>query len=437
MTHTSAATLRTPSDTLALGFLSLYVIIFQALLYGIPRLLAEPPPTSMALPLLSVGVAAGVVLGVALVPRLRRYSPWLQIFNAVVALSVVQVLALRSGSSPFYLALSLAAVYGTPLTFARLNTWLWALGLVCVASFGVAVMQDAFTQPEAAVVPLFFGANSLLATALIFGRERLLTRGRRTGDAMVSMPVPERLSDERTSDLVLAREIQTSLLPAPMPTWPAFELVCYSQPARDVGGDFYSYYAWSERHVALAVGDVSGKGVAAALLMAASLSLVNTAYTRRVQPQRRVARLDRQVMAYTQPREQNCALCYLELEGTLLTVVNAGGVAPYIRRANGTVEETQAWGFALGHGLGSQVGYQAVQRSMARGDMVVIVSDGVLEARNARGALWSFDRLEQAIASGPGTSAAAMRTHLLKRLAKYTGRVELQDDITIVVLRVR
>ena len=138
MTHTSAATLRTPSDTLALGFLSLYVIIFQALLYGIPRLLAEPPPTSMALPLLSVGVAAGVVLGVALVPRLRRYSPWLQIFNAVVALSVVQVLALRSGSSPFYLALSLAAVYGTPLTFARLNTWLWALGLVCVASFGVA-----------------------------------------------------------------------------------------------------------------------------------------------------------------------------------------------------------------------------------------------------------------------------------------------------------
>jgi serine phosphatase RsbU (regulator of sigma subunit) len=284
-------------------------------------------------------------------------------------------------------------------------------------------------------VPLFYAANYLIATALVFGRDRLMLGRGQSHGALAATRARERVTEELTSDLVLAREIQMSLLPEPTPGWTSVELVCYSQPARDVGGDFYSYYAWSERHVAVAVGDVSGKGVAAALLMAAGLSLVNSSYTRKAQPQRRVARLDRQMMAYTKPREQNCALCYVELDGQLLTVINAGGIAPYIRRASGAVEATDAWGFALGLGLGAQTEYQPVQLHLGRGDLVVIVSDGVLEARNVRGTMFSFGRLEQAIAAGPSSSAAAMRSHLLKRLAKFTGRVEPHDDVTIVVLR--
>ncbi len=254
------------------------------------------------------------------------------------------------------------------------------------------------------------------------------------------------MADRLHGDLVLAREIQQSLLPAPTPKWPDLKVVCYTQPAFEVGGDFYAYHASSQARVLLnryilAVGDVSGKGVSAALLMATSLSQFNASLSLKLTPTERLAYLDKALLPYTKPWRQNCALCYVELVGIntvrpVLKAVNAGCIPPYLKHADGSVEWADIGGFALGQGLGAQMGYQEIRRLLSKGDMIVLTSDGLVEACNAASEMFGFERLEQAIINGPSTSAAAMLKHLKAEIAAHVGEAEPHDDITIVVVQV-
>ncbi len=127
-------------------------------------------------------------------------------------------------------------------------------------------------------------------------------------------------TDRLRSDLALAREIQKGLLPEPPPAWDGLELRCFSKPALEIGGDFYTYKASSNPRALLskyvvAVGDVSGKGVSAALLMATALSRFEASLSLRLGSAEVLAHLDRALMPYTKPRRQSCALCYLEIVG--------------------------------------------------------------------------------------------------------------------------
>ncbi|HXV42263.1 MAG TPA: PP2C family protein-serine/threonine phosphatase, partial [Anaerolineae bacterium] len=230
------------------------------------------------------------------------------------------------------------------------------------------------------------------------------------------------MADRLHSDLVLAREIQQSLLPPPAPNWPDLEVVCYTQPAFEVGGDFYAYHASRQARVLLnkyivAIGDVSGKGVSAALLMATSLSQFDASLSLKLTPTKRLAYLDEALMPYTKSRRQNCALCYVELVGIntvrpVLKAVNAGCIPPYLKHADGSVEWADIGGFALGQGLGAQMGYQEISHLLSKGDMVILTTDGLVEASNSTPEMFGFERLEQAILTGPNSSAAAMLDHL-------------------------
>ncbi|MCL4301525.1 MAG: SpoIIE family protein phosphatase [Anaerolineae bacterium] len=254
------------------------------------------------------------------------------------------------------------------------------------------------------------------------------------------------MADRLQGELVLAREIQQSLLPPPTPRWPDLEVVCYTQPAFEVGGDFYAYHASIKARVllnkyVLAIGDVSGKGVSAALLMATSLSLFDASLSLKLPPTELLAYLDEALLPYTKPRRQNCALCYVELVGVntvrpMLKAVNAGCIPPYLKHADGSVEWAGIGGFALGQGLGAQVGYQEIRHLLAKGDMVILTTDGLVEASNTIPEMFGFERLEQAILAGPTSSARAMLDHLKAVLASYVGQAEPHDDITIVVAQV-
>jgi len=254
------------------------------------------------------------------------------------------------------------------------------------------------------------------------------------------------MADRLRSDLVLAREIQQSLLPPPAPRWPDLEVACYTQPAFEVGGDFYAYHASTQARVLLnkyilAIGDVSGKGVSAALLMATSLSQFDASLSLKLTPAKLLVYLDQALLPYTKSRRQNCALCYVELVGIntvrpMLKAVNAGCIPPYLKHADGSVEWAAIGGFALGQGLGAQMGYQEIRHLLAKGDMIILTTDGLVEASNTRSEMFGFGRLEQAIISGPTSSAAAMLEHLKTEIATYVGEAEPHDDITIVVARV-
>jgi PAS domain S-box-containing protein len=239
--------------------------------------------------------------------------------------------------------------------------------------------------------------------------------------------------------LNLAQEMQRSLLPFPHPNWSEVDVICFNAPADDVGGDFYQYARHNNKFI-MAVGDVSGKGISAALLMAISLSQFDASLLLDLSPRERMAHLDRTILPYTQPKKQNCAMCYVELEIILskhqIHIVNAGGIPPYIKRANGKVEFYEMGGFALGQGLGMITGYQVHTIELLSGDMVILTSDGVIEANNPQGQMLGFDTFAQMVQHGTATTPTEMLDYLKKKLFTFIDNAKQHDDMTIIVVQV-
>jgi len=249
------------------------------------------------------------------------------------------------------------------------------------------------------------------------------------------------LNDQMRDELALARQMQYSLLPPPHPDWPLIDIICYMTPANEVGGDFYDYYKTDQGRFVVAVGDVSGKGVSAALLMATSIAQFDATSTLNLSPRECMVYLDNAIRPYTQPRRQNCALCYVEIvspqgsAGTL-RVVNAGCIPPYIKRRTGGVEHLDAYGFALGQGLGAEMGYKEVALNLYPGDTVILVSDGVIEANNGVGEMLGFDRFHQMIDQVSAETVEVTLEQIKEAVFHFIGEAEPHDDITIVVMRV-
>ncbi len=250
------------------------------------------------------------------------------------------------------------------------------------------------------------------------------------------------------ADLELARDIQQGLLPAAEPEWEALDLLCYCKPASEIGGDFYAYHESNNAKVllnkyVLAVGDVSGKGVSAALLMATALSRFDASFARPIGAAERLALLDQALTPYTKPRRQNCALCCVEIVGVntvhpMLRTANAGCIPPFVKSVDGSVEWVMSEGPPLGCGLGAKSGYAEISKPLAKGDLVVLLSDGAVECRDEKGELFGFERFEEAIATGPADSAEALLEHLriaVESFCSSSGGLP-HDDVTLVVARV-
>ena len=264
-------------------------------------------------------------------------------------------------------------------------------------------------------------------------------------------------NERMQNELSLAQTIQYGLLSAPHPNWSNLNVVCYTTPASKIGGDFYAYHMFDTQRYTLAIGDISGKGVSAALLMATSLSLFDATLSQDFSPTERLVHLDEVITPYTKPHTQNCAMCYLEIilrptsnpstmpRSTLplqteivgsLHIVNAGCIPPYIKHKNGSVTWPQIGGFALGQGLGSQIGYKQINLNLAKGDMIILTSDGAAEAKNKANELLGFEQLEQMIKHGPQSNPEKMLDHLKKSIFSFMGETEQYDDLTIVVIEI-
>jgi len=210
--------------------------------------------------------------------------------------------------------------------------------------------------------------------------------------------------------------------------------------AREMGGDLYAYHAFDSNRFAVTLGDVSGKGMPAALLMAVSMASFQAVVGQGLTPSELLAHLDQTIAPYTATTGQNCALVYVEIrleaDQARLCVANAGCMAPLVRRADQSVLWSEAYGTPLGTRLSSEFGYQEFKLTLSPGDLVILTSDGVVEAINAHHEMFGFERLEEAVAIGPTTSAAAMLDHLKAQVAAFIDGAEPNDDLTIVVVQV-
>jgi serine phosphatase RsbU (regulator of sigma subunit) len=311
---------------------------------------------------------------------------------------------------------------------------------------------------SAAVLALGFTAYTIRVANIQAQREKLkVLVAERTAELSQANEHLRTLTDRLQQELTTAHEIQRSLLPPPRPNWPSLDVVCYSTSAREVGGDFYAYHAFDPPlslsplrgeieggKCAIALGDVSGKGMPAALLMAVSLASFQSVIGQALTPAELLAQLDAALVPYTRTRFlQNCALCYVEITRTpagdqsgFLRAANAGCVAPLVRRANGALEWVDIGGPPLGIGLSDSTSYIETTLVLQPGDLVILTSDGVIEAMNAAREIFGFERLERVIAAGPQTSAEAMLAHLRTAVLAFTAGTELHDDLTIVVVQV-
>jgi serine phosphatase RsbU (regulator of sigma subunit)/anti-sigma regulatory factor (Ser/Thr protein kinase) len=233
-------------------------------------------------------------------------------------------------------------------------------------------------------------------------------------------------------ELQVAQLIQQNFLPKSTPEIAGWEVAAYYRPARTVGGDFYDFIEFPDGRLGIVIGDVTDKGVPAALVMAATRSVVRTTASANPSPGAVLARVN-DILVPDMPRNMfvTCLYGLLDPSTGVFRFANAGHDLPYVRRLDGRVDEFRATGMPLGLLEGME--YEEAEGSLGKGDTVLFSSDGLVEAHDPHGEMFGFPRLRERMSTHRG--GANLLDRILGDLAAFTGADwEQEDDVTIVTL---
>jgi serine phosphatase RsbU (regulator of sigma subunit)/predicted ester cyclase len=238
-------------------------------------------------------------------------------------------------------------------------------------------------------------------------------------------------------ELRVARRIQQASLPMEVPTLEGWQISPYYQPAREVGGDFYDFFELEDGRVGVVVGDATGKGVSAALVAAATSSMVRAVAQAlgSSSPGEVLAQVNETLVARI-PSNMfvTCFYAVLDPESAGLRYANAGHDLPYLRgRSSNDAEELSARGMPLG--LMPEMSYEENETVLDAGDSVLFYSDGLVEAHDPqRHQMFGFPRLRALVAGN--AEKRSFVTLLIAELYSFTGEEwEQEDDITLLTLR--
>jgi phosphoserine phosphatase RsbU/P len=235
-------------------------------------------------------------------------------------------------------------------------------------------------------------------------------------------------------DLEQAAEIQQGFLPAVAPSVHGLDVAGHNAPCRTVGGDYYDFFPYGSSRIAMVLGDVSGKGMPASLLMMGLQARVQVL----IEEPKRLAdvmtRLNR-ITSANCPSNRFITLFFCILDGDTgeLTFCNAGHNPPLIVRADGSYDQLQGGGPVLG--ILPFIEYEEYHEQLAEGDALVIYSDGVTEANNPAGDEFEIEGLSAAVIRDRHLSASTIVGSINKALVAYTAGAPPSDDITVIVAR--
>src|SRR5215211_778047 len=235
-------------------------------------------------------------------------------------------------------------------------------------------------------------------------------------------------------ELRVARSIQQASLPEEVPTLEGWQIASYYQPAREVGGDFYDFLELKDGHLGLVVGDATGKGVPAALVMASARSMLRAlAQASDYSPGDVLSRVNDSLTIDIPPNMfVTCFYAILDPKSGHLRYANAGHDLPYLHR-NSAAEELRARGMPLG--LMPETFYEEKETILKAGDSALLYSDGLVEAHDPQGEMFGFPRLRGLVAEH-GDEEGSLEEALLEELYSFVGeRWEQEDDITLLTLR--
>lgn len=242
----------------------------------------------------------------------------------------------------------------------------------------------------------------------------------------------EALERERMEqELRVARVIQQTLLPKEIPSIPGWNMAAHWQPARAVSGDFYDFIAFPDGKWAIVVGDVTDKGVPAALVMATTRSILRAAAERFEAPGKVLEQANNQICPDIPPNMfVTCLYALLDPASGTIRYANAGHNVPYQRRSDGVVE-MRARGMPLG--LMPDMSYEEKETQIGPGENILLYSDGMTEAHNPQGEMFGTPRLRELITMPQ--CGNELISCMLDELKAFTGPAwEQEDDVTFVTL---
>jgi len=256
----------------------------------------------------------------------------------------------------------------------------------------------------------------------------VLTRNLTWRSRVAEIQERERIEQE----LQVARQIQQALLPEAVPELDGWQLAAYYKPAREVGGDFYDFLELEDGHLGLVVGDATGKGMPAALVMATTRGMLRAVAQSLDSPGVVLQRVN-DALYPDIPTEMfvTCFYAILDPKNGRLSYANAGHDLPYLWQS-GDAEELRARGMPLG--LMPEMSYEEKEAVLREGESVLFYSDGLVEAHDPSYEMFGFPRLE-ALISEHGKERSLEET-LLEELYSFVGESwEQEDDITLLTLR--
>ena len=241
-------------------------------------------------------------------------------------------------------------------------------------------------------------------------------------------------------DLQIAREIQTWLLPGAAPQIPGLSVSYATRPANTVAGDYYDVFPRPGRtnednRVVLAVADVAGKSIPAAMLMATFQASLKTLSTAQVALPELAANMNRYACSNSQGglRFTTAFLSEYDPVHRTLDYINAGHNNPILRRDGGQIERLEVGG--LPFGIQPEAKYESAKITLAPGDWLVIFTDGLVEAVNARDEEYGEPRLLIALDAGKSLAPADLLKRLMAELDVFVGNTPQHDDVTCMLLK--
>jgi phosphoserine phosphatase RsbU/P len=306
---------------------------------------------------------------------------------------------------------------------------LYGIGLV-MALFGILQQFHGIKVVRVPVIPFVL---ALPLPGLAWSEGTLwLVGGFLAMNLLVMLEVADRLTLKR--DLEIARDIQRAMLPQEMVTGGGLEAYGFTRPANTVGGDFYDVLQMPDGRLVIALGDVSGKGSPAALLMALTLAILRTLVDEGLGPAALAQRLNVQVARHAPgSRFVTMFLAVFDPITGALHYVNAGQNPPILRRVNGALERLTSGGVALG--MFDLSAYTAGDTWLAPGDVLVLYSDGITEAENKQGVFFDESGLEDVINRHWWEDAATLGKAIVTSVEGHATDTRLADDLTVLAIR--
>ena len=301
--------------------------------------------------------------------------------------------------------------------------------LLLALLFGVlALMSTRVNMPEKGGVTIGFPDNFTFVLLAVAGLVFLL-----------ALELADRVTMKR--DLEIAREIQRWLVPEFPPQVPGMDIAFATRPANTVGGDYYDAFMREidsggvrVSRLLVVVGDVAGKSVPAALLMATFQASLRALATARTQLIELVTGMNRYACAHSLGGRRFTTAFFAEIDPTSreLQYIGAGHNAPILRRTSGAFERLEAGSLPLG--IEAETRYEYGTTTLAPGDLLVAFTDGVIEAINAADEDYGESRLLEVLKNAPQEGAQATLKRVMASVAAFVGPTRQHDDITCLVL---